>query len=863
MKKTIGIRIGGSASQRVVLVFLVPAVLVAACVDLKVERDGTERSARGLEVPAPTDAQVESARANAERKRDELAEEGPMAFDRPGEAQEFFVRQRLRPGESSLPIEHLRSELDALRLREAAALTVTPPPRRPGDVRGWSALGPGNVGGRTRAIVIDPNAPEVMYAAGVAGGVWKSTDGGASFVACDDSMLNLAVCCLAMDPEDSSVIYAGTGEGWYFADVFVRGLGIFKTTDAGATWTQLPGTVSGVPAGAFDYVNDVVISPNDSNRLYAATRTGVWRSLDAGESWSVVLSNPEYIATPPTTNGSVVGCTDLVVRADKSPDVLFAAFGSSEADGLFRSLTGGNTWQPYGVSSNQGRMSIALAPSDNDVMYILMADNGSGAPLGQLVNVFRSVDGGNSFTAQVDFGSLTGPWLLSNLILATGCIPGGVYSQGWYDNVIAVDPIDPDIVWVGGVDLFRSVDGGQNFEIAGYSIFYQSVPLPPYYIHPDNHAIVFHPQYDGTSNQTMYVGNDGGVFRTQNARAATSLEDCPLPPDQPLPAIVWQNLNNGYAVTQFYHGDSARDSDVYIGGCQDNGTNRVQAANTPNDWELVFGGDGGYVAIDPTNSQVVYVEYHVFPSFQKSTNGGDSFVAASNGITDTDGIFITPFAMDELHPNVLWTGGRRPWRTLNGASSWHVAGPDFAGPAQISAIAVAPSNGNVVYLGFTNGYVARSTNALNASPTWSIFTNGLVGSWVSSLAVDPVDPNVAYCTYSNYGVPHVLRTVNGGLSWSSIDGIAFDGVPDIPVHWIAVRPCNREQLYAATELGVFASDDQGTTWQPVNAGLPHTVVESLDFQDENTLVAFTHGRGAFLARLDACSLEKRVPVRRP
>ena len=826
-------------------------------------RGGTHGSSAALVASALSSVQVHSGLDAVERKRAKLAREGPKSFDQPQRAMQFYLDQRLAPGEHRLPIDHLRSELDQLRLREESSAWKARL-HGPGGIDAWTALGPGNVGGRTRALVIDPNAPDVMYAAGVAGGIWKSVDGGASWNVSDDLMLNLAVCSLAIDPQDSAVLYAGTGEGYFLSDVFVRGLGIFKSADAGATWNQLAGTVSGVPAGAFDYVNKLVVSPNDSNRIYAATRTGVWRSSNAGQTWSVVLSNPQYLSSPPTSNGSLVGCTDLVIRSDRNPDMLFAAFGSQDSDGLFRTFTGGDTWQAYTVGANQGRMTIALAPSDNDIMYVLMADNGVGAPIGQLVNVFRSANGGDTFTGQVDFASLTGPWLLSNLILATGCVPGGTYSQGWYDNVIAVDPVDPDIVWVGGVDLFRSSDAGQNFEIPGYWVFYQSDPPPPFYVHPDHHTLVFHPQYDGTTNQIMYVGNDGGLFRTANARAATSLEDCPLPPDQPLPEIVWEDLNHGYGVTQFYHGDCARDADVFIGGAQDNGTNRVQAADTPDDWELIYGGDGGYVAIDPTNSQVVYVEYHDFPTIRKSTDGGDSFVPAVNGITDTDGIFITPFAMDQANPAVLWTGGRRPWRTSDGAASWQPVGPDFAGPDKISAIAAAPSNGNVVYLGFTNGYVARTSNGLAPSPTWSIFTNGLIGAWVSSVAVDPVDPNVAYCTYSNYGVPHVLRTLDGGQSWSSIDGISFAGVPDIPVHWIAVRPCNSQQLYAATELGVFASDDGGASWQPANAGLAHTVVESLDFQDDDTLVAFTHGRGAFLTNLEPCPIprHRRIPLPR-
>ena len=795
-------------------------------------------SGKPLVIPAPKHPGSAAALAVSRAAR-QPPENQPAARAR------FHVRQRQQRNVRGLPLERLHEEYRALKLRQHRMVEAAELP--PGGIVGWSPLGPGNVGGRTRALVFDPTNPDVMYAGGVTGGIWKTTDGGASWNVTDDFLLNLAVCSLAIDPTDPNVLYAGTGEGWYSTDIFVQGLGIFKSTDAGASWSLLPGTTSG-----FEYVQRIVISPNDPDRIYAGTRTGVWRSEDAGASWGVVLANPTYVSAPAQTVGCTIGCTDLVVRNDTAPDVLFAAFGSLQSDGLYRSFDGGDTWQQYGVPTNQGRMSIALAPSDQDTMYLAMADNGTGGGFGQLVSVFRSTDGGDTFTSQVDFGTLMGPWLFSNLSTATGCINFPLYSQGWYDNIIAVDPIDPDIVWVGGVDLFRSTDAGVNWQLTGYWQLASADPPSPNFVHADHHGLYFHPGYDGASNQVLFATNDGGIYRTQNARAAASDEDCPVSPDLPLPAIVWEDMNNGYAVTQFYHGDSAQDGPVFVGGTQDNGTNRVSATDTPNQWDRIFGGDGGYVAIDPTDGQTMYVEYQGFPTIQKSTDGGDTFVQATNGITDTDGIFITPFAMDPSDPETLWTGGSRPWRTSNGAASWQVAGPNFSGAARISAIAVWPTDGNIVYLGFENGYVARSTNARAGSPGWQVFSNGLAAGHVSSVAIDPEDPNVAYCSYSNYGVPHVMRTVNGGQSWASIDGIGAAGVPDIPVHWVTVRPCNPSQLFAATELGIFASDDAGATWLPANPGIPNVVVESLDWRGDDELVAFTHGRGAFIASLRAC-----------
>jgi photosystem II stability/assembly factor-like uncharacterized protein len=804
---------------------------------------------------------METVRTAISEKRAKLAKRGPKPFDKPNEAMAFYLEQRLAPGETEIPMEHLRAELTKVQAREASQSERPLLGSSPGGIVSWNALGPGNIGGRTRAIVFDPTNPNTVYAAGVAGGIWKSTDGGLTWNVADDLMLNLAVCALAIDPTNPNVLYAGTGEGYYGSNVFVRGLGIFKSTDAGATWTQLPGTVSGVPAGAFYYVNKVRISPNDPNRIYAATRYGVWRSLDAGDNWSVVLSNPRYIGGTPATNGCGIGCTDLAIRRDQNPDVLFAAFGSYEKDGLFRSDDGGDTWLEYTTGTYQGRMTIAIAPSNNDVIYLAMADNGGLNGFGRIVSVFKADDGLN-FLSVLDLGHPFGPWLFSYVAIATGCYDHPViYSQGWYDNIIAVDPVDPDRVWVGGIDLYRSDDGGQTFGLAEYWFFYRDDPPPPTQVHVDQHEIAFHPGFDGTTNQIMFVGNDGGLYRTANARAATTQEECPIGPDPgPPPDIIWENMNNGYSVTQFYHGDCAKDTDMFAGGCQDNGTCQVLADDTPDDWQMIYGGDGGYVAIDPTNSQRLFIEIQGFPQIFLSEDGGETFEEATNGITDTDGVFITPLAMDQTNPDILWTGGSRPWRTMNGSDLWEVAGPDLANADKISAIAIAPSNSNVVYLGFSNGYVARTTNGLDSLPTWTVFSNGLNGTWVSSVAIDPENPDIAYCTYTNYGTTnHVLRTTNGGANWESIDGIDATGVPDIPVHCIAVRPCEPQQLYVGTELGVFVSDDGGANWVPANTGLAHTVVEWLDFKDHNTLVAFTHGRGAFAADLEPCDVAGLPP----
>jgi hypothetical protein len=838
------------------------AVVLCGSASADQHNDGhtTNEPARMAFVGPPAPAQIDADHPLAnphpalKTKSVKARREGPKRTDQPAESMSFFLAQRLAPGMTQYPIERVRATAQEMAFREARLGVAR---TQPGGIVSWTELGPGNIGGRTRAIVIDPNDPTTIYAGGVSGGIWKTTDADGvwdandTWTALDDSMLNLAITTIVMDPNDSDTLYAGTGEGYYnFGGV--RGLGIFKTTDAGATWTQLPSTNN----SDFYYVNDVVISPNDSNRLYAATRAGVYVSNDAGATWTQTRAGTSF-----------VGCTEIAVRQDTGPDdVVFAAFGSFVAEGLFRSTDSGATWTQLGTSTdlqvaNQGRMALAIAPSDNDTIYVSMADNGdTGNPTGTLVNVLRSTDGGATWSNRLNLPDPNdiNPWLLSNHVFANACANGTsqVFSQGWYDNVIAVDPVNADRVWVGGIDLFRSDDGGQNFELTSY--WYLDDDGIDSGLHADQHAIVFHPNYNGTTNRIVYFGNDGGVYRTEDALAPTATNGCPFDvnfdlDETQLADTVFDDLNTGYGVTQIYNGDSAVGVDRIAGGCQDNGTVMLEMFDSQNAWVGIFGGDGGYVEIDPTNPDVLYIETQNFPNIRKSTDGGVSFADAVTGITDTDGLFITPFEMDPSNELTLWTGGSRAWRTTDGAANWVLASANVADPfpqgATISAIGVAPSDSNVVYLGFNNGVVAKSVNALANPPAWTESgpAEGLPTGWVSSIAVDPTNSAIAYATYSTFDIDHILKTIDGGATWTSVDGIAETGIPDIPVHWLAIKPDDASILYAGTEVGVFVSENAATTWAPANLGLPRTVVETIDFPSASRMFAYTYGRGAWAA----------------
>ena len=431
--------------------------------------------------------------------------------------------------------------------------------RTKNQVGTWESLGPGNIGGRTRALVLDPRDPDVMYAGGVSGGVWKTNDGGGHWRPLGDLLPNIAVSAIAIDPGDPRVVYAGTGEG-YFREVIretslpLRGAGIFKSTDAGGSWTRLATTWG----PDFRWVNDIVVSPTDSRRVYAATRTGVWRSANGGRTWTRSLATENNgLATDVTS-----GCLDMEIRTDRRTDVVFAACGTFEQATIFRNPRtedAASPWIAVLTEEGMGRTTLALAPSNQNTIYALSASyvGGPGGVFnGGLHAVFRSDAAGtsgswravnrNDDTNRLDTVLLSNP-VIAHLVECGFDSQNFVSNLGWHANVIAVDPSDPDVVFTGGVDLFRSNDGGASW--GPISHWHDSPPSS----HADHHVIVFHPDYDGATNQTMWDAGDGGVWRTDNARArkgSGNQATC----SSASTSVRWRALNNNYGVTQFYHG---------------------------------------------------------------------------------------------------------------------------------------------------------------------------------------------------------------------------------------------------------------------------------------------------------------------
>ncbi|NKB88283.1 MAG: hypothetical protein GKS06_08695 [Acidobacteria bacterium] len=747
----------------------------------------------------------------------------------------------------SLAADRLLSDSEARTARRA----------RDGDFKGgWEAIGPTNVGGRARVIVVDPGNAGTLYLGAVSGGVWKTNrgpDGPWKFAG--EGLDNVAVNSMAMHPTDSRTLLAGTGEGYFREDVRgtglpLRGGGIFRTSNAGGTWTQLPGT----DGEDFWFVNELVFSP-DGARIYAATRTGVHRSADGGTTWTRILRAKEK-----------GGCLDLAIRTDRAEDVLFASCGTFVQASVYR----------FGDASakrarakrvlkdpGMGRTSLALAPSDQNVIYALAASNRPGIYQQALHAVFRSDSGGSkgSWQATVRNNSAAehNTFLLHNPVLMSLEVCGfdtanTVLPMGWYVNAIAVDPTDPDTVWAGGVDWFRSSDGGQNWGPASY---YWAANDTDSRIHADQHVLVFDPGYDGAQNQTVYIGNDGGFWWSDNARAPVSVGPAALcsPANS---AIKFTHLGDDLPITQFYQGMAFPDGKSFIGGTQDNGTQMRRSRGSASRWTRVFGGDGGYVAIDPTDPNIFYVQSQS-GNVVKTVDGGTTLTGVRNGLPPVDGrfldpggsfVFIPPLTMDPQGPERLYLGSRSVFRTNNGAELWVAASAPLKGRA--TAIAVHPLDSDRVVAATETGFIHVTDAAATAGAATTWPSKRARQAWATWVAFDPDAPDVIYVTYGGFGGKHVFRSVNGGKRWTAIDGKGATGLPDIPVHVIVVDPENTDRLFVGTDLGVFVSTDRGDTWAQENTGFGNYVTESLQLQRvgaKRYLYAFTHGRSAWKVQL--------------
>ena len=668
----------------------------------------------------------------------------------------------------------------------------------------WIDLGPAPIGGiyagRISAMVCSPTNANRFFVAGADSGVWRTTDGGATWEAKTDRMPTTAMGALALDPSNENTIYAGSGEANY-ANHSRYGLGLYKSTDGGDTWVQLAESTFGGRT-----FSRIVVDPVNTQNVYASIghaggfpelaaakghpgatgSVGVFKSTDGGTSWV------HLVGGLPNVEG-----TDLAMDPSNA-SVLYAAIGrifGSGSNGIYKSTDAGASWTKLTTglpaSSLIGRVSLAVAPSQPSRVYALIASPAtSSGGNASTQGAYRSDDAGAHWTS-----------------LPVGSIQS---TYGWYLSFVSVAPANANTVFFGGLDLVRSTNSGSSFSTV--------TPL-----HVDMHAAAW------DASGRLLVGDDGGVHRS------TDLGNS------------WSSLNTGLGTVQFYAGLSSHPTNAlaFYGGAQDNGSSR-RTSNSRN-WSQMLGGDGGWTQVDPSNPNRVFAEYQGSGNLFRSTDGGNNFSFAGNGIDANDrNCFLPPYLIDPTNPSRMFYATQRIFRSLDGGSNWSALSGDLTnGAGAIRTLALAPSNPNVLYAATNDGNVVVSTNGGTSFQT--VLTN--VPGWprtTREIFVDPGDAMRAYLAVSWFGVAQIRRTTDGGQHWTDLD----QSLPDVPVNTIAELPSNPEQIFAGTDDGLWYSRNGGQSWTRYGTGLPRAaVIDILLEPSRNRIVVSTQGRGAWEAAL--------------
>ncbi len=629
----------------------------------------------------------------------------------------------------------------------------------------WSFVGPtsipsnGGGTGRVNCIRFHPTDGNTVYIGAAAGGVWKTTNGGVAWTSNTDFLDALSVADIAINPRYPDSVYVATGDGYGYevgTDFWggTYSAGVLVSPDGGQTWNTTGLTYA---QSQSSIIQRILINPSDPNILLACTRSAIFRSVNAGATWTSVRTGHYY---------------DMEFKPG-DPNTVYA----STSSGIAKSTDKGATWTTAGSVSGGGRVSIAVTDVNPLVVYAL-GENG---------NFYKSTNGGTSFIA------LTSPNSVANF-------------YGYYDAVLACSPLDENKVFVAGMNIAKTSNGGSTWSAAGTNI------------HVDNHSLEFMPG----NNNVIWCGNDGSIYSSTNSGTS------------------WNDLGNGIGIKQYYRmGASTINPYTMLAGAQDNGTDRLVGTS----WRKVYGADGMECLIDRTNDQNMIVSWQN-GNLLKSTNGGTNFT----NITPASGDWTTPFIQDPVVATTLVGGWDKVYRSTNFGDTWTaISNSTFSGT--IYAVAMTEANNNYIYAA-SLGVMQRTTNT---GASWTTITTGLPvnGTGITYIAVSNSDPNKVWVTLTGYSAGNkVFYSSNGGTTWSNYSG----SLPNVPVNCIVYQKNSQDAVYIGTDFGIYYRDATLPDWIPYNTGLPNVIVYELEINDNiQKIRAATFGRSIWESELNSSS----------
>ncbi len=668
----------------------------------------------------------------------------------------------------------------------------------PGFDKNWTEEGPGNMGGRINTVAVHPSNEDIVYVGFSIGGVFKTTDGGASWNPIFDDQLFLAIGHIVIDPNNPETIYVGTGDPNISGRPFI-GNGIFKSVDGGQTWQHLGLTEQRI-------ISKIILHPTEPNTIYAATmglpfernnKRGLYKTTDGGLTWEQILFvNQE------------TGIIDLVIDPS-NPDVIYAAgwnrirnnsesFVTGLDARIHKTTDGGNTWTILGNGlplGNFSRTGLAISTTNPQKLYALYVDSTY-----NLHHVYKTENGGNNWSVVPTE--------------TNGLDASALGGFGWYFGKIRINPVNDDEIYILGVDLWRTRDGGMSWTTATPAWW-------NYEVHADKHDLVF------SNTGKMFLATDGGLYRSDDDGSN------------------WMDIEN-IPANQFYRvAYNPHDPTGYYGGMQDNGTSGGDASMF-NTWPRIFGGDGFQPVFHPQNQDIFYVETQN-GNIRQTLNGGGSFAYFTNGLSGTKE-WDQPYFMSVHDPDILYTGIQNIYRASGTSGQWVAISDDltdgdnsFNRRPAISALAESTLTDQLLYAGTNDGNLWLSSDA---GTNWNEITGSLPNRYITSLETSPNVANRVFVTHSGYkdndNFPHIHRSDDLGNSWIPIAG----NLPALAINSIFIHPERNDSLiFVATDGGVYATIDAGASWERLGNNMPMIPVYDLAWNEAlNTLIAGTFGR---------------------
>jgi photosystem II stability/assembly factor-like uncharacterized protein len=741
-------------------------------------------------------------------------------------------------GEPGDPTEYYRAASDVATMRQSSSNQVQQnawypvgPDYIPNNLTGYMENGIG----RINCIAFHPTNVNTYYVGVAQGGMWKTTNNGISWTPMTDNLPITRISDIVLDPNDpDSTMYISVCDFEYVGvGLFLNGrkrhthygVGVFKTTDAGATW-QATGLSFLLTDGDASLIRKIYVNPANSNEVVACGVSGMYRSTDGGQSWTMTQA----------------GLFWDMIQNPSTPSTLYAATGwvmnsNLGVAGIYKSTNFGQTWSLLttgipGTGSLQ-RVKLAIAPSDPNYVYAATTDL-----VGGLYGIYKTTNAGANW-------NFIAP-ALNVLEYDDGFNTGG---QGNYDLGLLVSATNRDEIYIGGVNLWGSTDGGVTFEPASHWTL-QYGPT----VHADIHFLAQQPV-----SGNYFVCNDGGIYRTNNIVTQSWASAQGGNPWQ----TNWLNIGNGMQVTSFYRLSSSRNAaDRLIAGAQDNASFYFDNGV----WSTVYGGDGMDNYLDPLDDDIIFASSQ-YGNFGNSYDDGVSFGWMNANVNSESGEWVSPIVADYNNPGTIYIGFQNVVMTTDNGNSWNAISsfPFVNQSAELSALAVSNSNPQVLLAAKRVRYEWSEPGALyrttNGGGLWTNITAGIPDSlYYTSVEIAENDANTIYVTMAGFSSGNkVFRSINGGANWQNI---SFN-LPNIPVNSIKYIPGGSGDVMIATDLGVYVLQSASSTWVNQSLGLPNVIVSDIDFNvPMNKIYISTFGRGIWATDLDVFtgSLQTTTPA---